>query len=170
MTSLCRFLFAVVLDERTTVSLILLRAVGALLGMQLLRGRLFTEQDSPDVDGVVIVDGEFGQRHWPGEDPVGRRIRLEGGSGQYLIVVGVVACVKLGSLSEQGGFVWAYVPAPAASRNPRFGRAEKQAYSGGFGRRDPGAGAQSGCGAAHPQFCVRSGKFATTRWPGSDLT
>jgi hypothetical protein len=33
---------------------------------------------------------EFASGHWPGEDPVGRRIRLKGGYGQYLIVVGVV--------------------------------------------------------------------------------
>lgn len=81
------------------------------MGIELLGGRLFTEQDDPDVDAVAIVDDEFARRHWPGEDPVGRRIRLDGGSCRHLNVVGVVARVKLGSLSEQGGLVQAYVPA-----------------------------------------------------------
>ena len=49
----------------------------AAMGIPLLRGRCFTEQDGPDRDSVVIVDDEFARRHWPGEDPIGRRIRLE---------------------------------------------------------------------------------------------
>ena len=58
-----------------------------------------------------IVDDEFARRHWPDEDPIGRRIRLEAARGPSLTVVGVVARVKLGSLSEQGGFGQAYLPA-----------------------------------------------------------
>jgi len=81
------------------------------MAIPLLRGRFFTEQDGPNSESVVIVDEEFVRRHWPGEDPVGRRIRLEIGPGQYLTVVGVVGRVKLGSLSEQGGFVQGYIPA-----------------------------------------------------------
>jgi len=81
------------------------------MGIPLLRGRLFTEQDGPDSEKVVIVDEEFVRRHWPGEDPVGRRIRLEAGRRQYLTVAGVVGRVKLGSLSEQDSFVQAYIPA-----------------------------------------------------------
>lgn len=77
----------------------------------LQRGRLFTEQDDPDSESVVIVDEEFVRRHWPGEDPIGRRIRLEAGVNKYLTIAGVVGRVKLGSLSEQGGFVQAYLPA-----------------------------------------------------------
>lgn len=77
----------------------------------LLRGRLFTQRDSPDVGSVVIVDDEFARRHWPGEDPIGRRIHCDAGPGPYLTVVGVVGRVKLGSLSEQGGFVQAYLSA-----------------------------------------------------------
>jgi putative ABC transport system permease protein len=81
------------------------------IGIQLLRGRFFTEQDGLAAEGVVIVDDTFATRHWPGEDPIGRRIRLEGGPGRYLTVVGVVGRVKLGALSERGGFVQAYLPA-----------------------------------------------------------
>jgi predicted permease len=81
------------------------------LGIQLRRGRLFTEQDGPDVDNVVIVDDAFARRHWPGEDPIGRRIRLAMGSKKPLTVVGVVSRVKLRSLGERDGFVQAYLPA-----------------------------------------------------------
>jgi putative ABC transport system permease protein len=83
------------------------------MGIQLLRGRLFTEQDGPGVNGVVIVDEAFANQNWPNADPIGRRIRLEGVRmpDPFLNVIGVVARVKLGSLSEQGGFGQAYLPA-----------------------------------------------------------
>jgi putative ABC transport system permease protein len=81
------------------------------IGIQLLRGRLFTEHDQLYTDNVVVVDEEFVKRHWSGEDPVGRRIRFDTGSRKYLTVVGVVARVKLNALSERGGLVQAYLAA-----------------------------------------------------------
>jgi putative ABC transport system permease protein len=81
------------------------------MGIQFLSGRGFTDQDGPDRDRVVIVDDEFAKRYWPGEDPLGRRIQVGGISGPHLTVVGVVARVRLGSLSDHGGFVQAYVAA-----------------------------------------------------------
>jgi putative ABC transport system permease protein len=82
------------------------------MGIQLLRGRFFTEQDGPNVRAVVIVDEAFAKRHWPNADPIGRRVRLEEipGYAPYLTVIGVVTRVKLGSLSEQSGFGQAYLP------------------------------------------------------------
>jgi putative ABC transport system permease protein len=82
------------------------------MGIQLLRGRLFTDQDGPTVERVIVVDDEFARRHWPGQDPIGRRIRIGADKAAYsTTVVGVVARVKLGSLGEQGGFVQGYLPA-----------------------------------------------------------
>ena len=45
----------------------------SVMGIQLQRGRLFTEQDGPGVDGVVVVDDELAKRNWPNADPIGRR-------------------------------------------------------------------------------------------------
>jgi predicted permease len=83
------------------------------MGMQLLRGRVFTEQDDANVDGVVVVDDAFAHRNWPDRDPIGRRITLELGPvpKPTLTVIGVVARVKLGSLRDQGGFGQVYRPA-----------------------------------------------------------
>jgi putative ABC transport system permease protein len=80
------------------------------MGIQLLRGRLFTDQDGPTADRVIVVDEEFARRHWPGDDPVGRRVRVGADDAPYSTVVGVVARVKLGSLAERGGFVQGYMP------------------------------------------------------------
>jgi putative ABC transport system permease protein len=83
----------------------------SIMGIHLQRGRLFTEQDGPGVDRVVVVDDELAKRNWPKVDPIGRRIRLEAGPGISLPlkVIGVVERVKLSSLSEQGGFGQAYL-------------------------------------------------------------
>lgn len=82
------------------------------MGIPLLRGRFFSEQDSSVSERVMIVDEEFVRRHWPSQDPVGRRVRLEPVPGRCfaVTVVGVVGRIKLGSLSEQGGFTQGYLP------------------------------------------------------------
>jgi len=83
------------------------------IGIQLLRGRLFTEQDGPRSTEVVVVDDELVRRNWPDTDPIGRHMRVEAGPNfsVQLTVIGVVARVKLGSLREQGGLPQAYLPA-----------------------------------------------------------
>jgi predicted permease len=82
------------------------------MGIRLMRGRVFTELDGPEAPRVVVVDDELAKRHWPNADPIGRRIRLENVplKDPVMTVVGVVARVKLSSLGEQGGFGQAYVP------------------------------------------------------------
>jgi putative ABC transport system permease protein len=83
------------------------------MGIPLLRGRLFTEHDGTTASGVIIVDEELANRNWPKADPIGRSIRLQGVPfpDPQMTVVGVVGRVKLGSLNEQGGFGHAYLPA-----------------------------------------------------------
>ena len=44
----------------------------------ILRGREFTSQDSTKGQLVVAVNEAFAARFWPGEDPVGKRIRFSG--------------------------------------------------------------------------------------------
>ena len=98
------------------------------LGIRLLRGRYFTEQDNQDhlrgrdLSGLsegmrrnaalnaIIVDEDFARRHWPNGDPIGKRVRFNPFIGPALTVVGVVTRVKLYRLNEQGGFVQAYLP------------------------------------------------------------
>ncbi len=52
----------------------------------LLAGRDFTEQDSEKSQPVAIVNREFADRYWPGQDAVGKRISVY---GQGFTVVGV---------------------------------------------------------------------------------
>ncbi|HEY0169827.1 MAG TPA: ABC transporter permease [Pyrinomonadaceae bacterium] len=46
------------------------------IGLPLLRGRNFTEQDTPEAAPVVLVNRMMAEQLWPGEDPLGRQIQL----------------------------------------------------------------------------------------------
>ncbi len=46
------------------------------LGVPILRGREFARIDGPGATPVALVNEAFAARHFPGEDPVGRRIRV----------------------------------------------------------------------------------------------
>src|SRR5205085_7662799 len=48
------------------------------MGIRLLKGRNFTEQDKAGAPPVVIVNETLARKHWPGEDAVGKRIRFYG--------------------------------------------------------------------------------------------
>ncbi len=63
------------------------------LGMPLLAGRTFTERDHADAPPVAVVNEAMARRHWPGEDPVGRRITF-GGEDNFMEIVGVVGDVR----------------------------------------------------------------------------
>ncbi len=60
------------------------------------RGRVFTESDGIGGAPAVIVNETFAAKAWPGEDPIGKRLRLmRGATPQALLtVVGLVPDIK----------------------------------------------------------------------------
>ena len=62
----------------------------------LLSGRYFTKVDTAKAPLVVIVNRKLAEHYWPGEDPVGKRMRLgtPETKSPWLTVVGEVANVK----------------------------------------------------------------------------
>ncbi|MGE5833776.1 MAG: ABC transporter permease [Acidobacteriota bacterium] len=70
------------------------------LGIPLLRGRLFTREDSADTPPVVVANTAFATRIFPGEEAVGKHVRLSGSTGPWSTIVGVVGSIKHGSLEE----------------------------------------------------------------------
>lgn len=66
------------------------------IGMTVLRGRSFTEQDNNAAPRIVMVNQKFVDRYLPGEDPVGKQVHLEvpGAAGGWSQIVGVVNNVK----------------------------------------------------------------------------
>jgi len=60
----------------------------AAMGIQITRGRAFADADTIDAPGVIVINETMARTFWPGEDPIGRRMRM--GGGGPLTVVGVV--------------------------------------------------------------------------------
>lgn len=65
------------------------------MGIPLVRGRTFTQQDSVDAPLVAIVDESAVQRYWPNEDAIGKHVYYtRRGKKLSLEIVGVVGSVK----------------------------------------------------------------------------
>jgi putative ABC transport system permease protein len=74
------------------------------MGAALLQGRDFTERDDASAPGVVVVNEALARRQWPGEEPLGKRMTVNGEGARPREVVGVVRDLKQGE--------WASVPQP----------------------------------------------------------
>src|SRR5262249_12434850 len=72
------------------------------MGIRLLDGRLFDERDVQDAPPVVIVNQAMAKIFWPGQNPVGRRVK-PGGSKDWCTIVGVVDDVKNAGLHRPAG-------------------------------------------------------------------
>ncbi len=79
------------------------------MGIALVKGRYFTEQDRDKSPPVVIINETMANRYWPGEDPIGKRMTIPSLAGVSREIVGVVADVKHSSLDTESGAEM-YVP------------------------------------------------------------
>jgi putative ABC transport system permease protein len=76
------------------------------LGVPILRGRLFTEQDRDPAEFVAVISQSLARRLFPNQDPIGKRLRIGGPEGQqqqppWTTVIGVSRDVtNLGSTRE----------------------------------------------------------------------
>jgi predicted permease len=68
------------------------------MGIPLLQGRNFDTTDRPGDQPVIIINQVMADLFWPGEDPLGRTVRTEGGLD--LMVVGVARAAKVRTLGE----------------------------------------------------------------------
>ena len=66
----------------------------------LLKGRAFSEQDSASSPAVAIINEALARRHFPGQDPIGRRIDFNWETKGWQEIVGVVGDVKQYGLQE----------------------------------------------------------------------
>ena len=69
------------------------------MGIRLLRGRAFGAEDTDQSPPVTIISEAMAKEHFPGEDPLGKRIALSGDSMPWITVVGVAADVRPEALS-----------------------------------------------------------------------
>jgi predicted permease len=73
------------------------------VGMRLLRGRDFTEQDGLGSPRVTIINQTLAARLFPGTDPLGQRMRDGDPQGQPadMLVVGIVSDVRSNQLRQE---------------------------------------------------------------------
>jgi len=83
------------------------------LGIRLTSGRAFSDVESVEPRGVVIINERLARTFWPGQDAVGKRLRwglnLPQNRNPWLTVVGVVADVADGPLGVEA-YAHAYEP------------------------------------------------------------
>jgi predicted permease len=70
------------------------------MGIPLLAGRDFSEDDKADSTKVVVVNETFAKRFWPGENAVGKRVHSGNSTGNLVEIAGIVKDGKYFSLGE----------------------------------------------------------------------
>ena len=64
----------------------------ASLGIPLVRGRDISDRDESNQPWIAVVSESFVKRHWPGEDPIGKRFMFQ---ASLRTIVGVVGDVRV---------------------------------------------------------------------------
>ena len=81
----------------------------------LLRGRTFQPQDTKSAPPVMIVDQTLAEKFFPGQDPIGKRLRMSvGGAGPndrvMRTIVGLVPRLKVYGFQDEVPLPQAYLP------------------------------------------------------------
>ncbi|MEE9473360.1 MAG: ABC transporter permease, partial [Acidimicrobiia bacterium] len=83
------------------------------IGISLLRGRAFTEQDGAGASEVAIINETAAHKFWPEEDPIGTRVRMQDsdeGDERSFEIVGVVGDIKQAGLGAEDPEPILYMP------------------------------------------------------------
>jgi putative ABC transport system permease protein len=86
----------------------------ATLGIPLREGRAFTDHDRQGTEPVVMIDENLARRYWPGEDPLGKRLR-RGDRAPWARIVGIAAHIKHSELvgdSDKGVYYYPLLQQP----------------------------------------------------------
>jgi macrolide transport system ATP-binding/permease protein len=72
------------------------------MGIPLIQGREFSDRDTDGGPKAVIINHTMASRFWPGEYPLGKRIKVNplDPLGQYYEVIGIAKDSKFGTLGE----------------------------------------------------------------------
>ena len=72
------------------------------VGMRLVRGRFFTADDRATSEPVALISEALQRKYFPGEDPIGKRIRVQGNDkNAWAQIVGLVADVRDQNLATE---------------------------------------------------------------------
>jgi predicted permease len=71
------------------------------LGIPIVEGRGFTDDDRGSANRIAVVNESLARALWPGQSPLGRRVRVRGASMPWLTVVGVASDARYRELEKQ---------------------------------------------------------------------
>jgi putative ABC transport system permease protein len=80
------------------------------LRIPIVRGRSFTAADREQGVPVAIVSASLAERYWPGQDPVGRRLKLDGPGAEWRRIVGVAGDLRMYNWWDGEDALAIYVP------------------------------------------------------------
>jgi len=72
------------------------------LRIPLVKGRALSAQDGPNSTRVVVLNASLAKRLWPGENPLGKRVRFGESVAPWCTVVGVVGDIEPGPWDHTG--------------------------------------------------------------------
>jgi putative ABC transport system permease protein len=70
------------------------------LGMRLVKGRWLLPSDDAAAPAVALVNAALARKYWPGDDPIGRRIRITYPGYGWSEIVGIVADAREAGLDR----------------------------------------------------------------------
>jgi len=68
------------------------------LQAQLIRGRLFTEDDDATKARIGVINRQFAKQFFPDQDPIGQQVSSDGDSKERIRIVGIVNDIQEGQL------------------------------------------------------------------------
>jgi putative ABC transport system permease protein len=89
------------------------------LGGTLLRGRFFDERETGTSPPVTVIDHSLAQKYFPGQNPIGKRIRIDPddtGEARMFEIIGVVARMKLRGFDQISSLPIVYFAQPQVER------------------------------------------------------
>ena len=112
------------------------------LGIKLLAGREFTEQDAVGAPAAALINKEMARRYWPKGDAIGKRFKIGGinTDNPWLTVVGIYDNVRQGGLDRdprpwfirpynQAGWPWVSIVTRTAAAPGSFSDPVKKAIA-----------------------------------------
>jgi predicted permease len=93
------------------------------MGIDLLEGRTLQPGDGAEGGRAVMVSRSFAEHWWPGQSPIGRRLRLGFPEEDWYAIVGVVADAHYQDLQSEAeeAVYWPATVGPAAEPQPTRG-------------------------------------------------
>ncbi len=72
------------------------------LQIPVVAGRVFTTQDHLEAPQTIVVNETFAKLAWPGQDPLGRRVKFgyQASQGPWITVIGVIRDVRRGAVTR----------------------------------------------------------------------